>query len=220
LQKMPYDVVRDFSPISLLSSEAFLVAVHPSLPVKSIQELIALAKAKPGQINYATETIGGPPHLGAELIKSMGGINMVGIAYKGSAAAITGVLTGESDLTVVDVALLMPHVKSGRLRALAVTSAAPSALAPGVPTVAATGLPGFELVGGSGIWAPAKTPAAIINRLNQEIVRFLNTAETKERFLNAKIEVVGSSPEQFDARIRSDMVKWTKVIKDAGIKIN
>ena len=220
LQKMPYDVVRDFSPITMVSKEAFLVAVHPSLPVKSIKELIALAKAKPGQLNYASGTTGGPPHLGAELIKSMAGVNIVRVAYKGTAPAVTGVLTGESELTVADLALLLPHVKSGKIRGVAVTSSAPSELAPGVPTVAATGLPGFELVGGSGIWAPAKTPAAVINRLNQEIGRLLNTAETKERFLGFQIEVEGGTPAQFDARIKSDIVKWTKVIKDAGIKVN
>jgi tripartite-type tricarboxylate transporter receptor subunit TctC len=220
LQPMPYDVIRDFAPIAMLSSEAFMVAVHPSIPAKTVKELIALAKSKPGQLNYASGTTGGPPHLGAELLKSMAGINLVRVAYKGTAPAVTGVLTGETEVTVADLALLLPHVKTGRLRGLAVTSAAPSALAPGMPTVAASGVPGFELIGGSGIWAPAKTPTAIINRLNQEIVRLLSTNETRDRFLSTQIEVVGSTPEQFANRIKTDIAKWTKVISEAGIKAN
>jgi tripartite-type tricarboxylate transporter receptor subunit TctC len=220
LQKFSYDVVRDFAPITMITREVFIVAVHPSLPVKSIKELVALAKTRPGQLDYASGTIGSPPHLGAELIKSLAGIDMLRVPYKSTAPAVIGVLTGEAHVTVADIALVMPHDKSGKLRALAVTSPDPTALAPGLSTVAAAGLPGYEVVGGSGIWAPAKTPVAIINRLNQEMVRSLNAAESKERLLAAQTELVANSPEQFAAHIKADLVKWTRVIKDAGIKVN
>ena len=220
LQKFSYDVVRDFAPITMITREVFIVTVHPSLPVKSIKELVALAKSKPGQLDYASGTIGSPTHLGAELIKSMAGVDMLRVPYKSTAAVITGLLTGEAHMTVADIALVLPHSKSGRLRALAVTSPDPTPLVPGLPTVAASGLPGYEVVGGSGVWAPAKTPAAIITRLNQEIVRSLNAAESKERLLNIQVELVANSPEQVAAHIKNDIAKWTKVIKDAGIKVN
>ena len=220
LQKMPYDVIRDFSPITLISRDVNIVAVHPSVPVKSVKELIALAKARPGALNYGSGNPGSPSHLAGELFKSMAGVDIVHVAYKGVAPAITALLTGEVQLTILDSALVEPHTKSGRLRALAVTSAEASALTPGLSTVSATGLPGYEMVGLAGVWAPAKTPAAIINRLNQAIVRFLNEPSVKERFLNAGAEVVASSPEQFGAFIKADISRMSKVIKDAGIKIN
>ena len=179
-----------------------------------------MAKARPGELNYASGATGGSTHLAAELFKSMAGVNIVHVPYKGSAPAITALISGEVQLTITDVGLVAPHVKSGKLRALAVTSAEPSALVPGLPTVAASGLPGYEAVGMTGILAPAKTPAAIINRLNQEIVRVLNMPEVKEQFFNAGVEVVGSSPEQFAATIKSEIAKLGKVIKDAGIKVD
>ncbi|OFW10070.1 MAG: hypothetical protein A3H27_00445 [Acidobacteria bacterium RIFCSPLOWO2_02_FULL_59_13] len=218
LRKMPYDVVRDFSPISLLAREVSIVAVHPSVPAKAIKELVALAKARPGELNYGSAATGSPSHLAAELFKSMATVNIVRIAYKGSPPAITALITGEVQLVITDVGLLAPHVKSGRLRALAVTSAEPTALVPSLPTVAASGLPGYEWVGMTGILAPGKTPAPIINRLNQEIVRVLNLPDLKERFLNAGIEAVGSSPDEFVAIINSEIVRMGKVIRDAGIK--
>ena len=145
---------------------------------------------------------GGTDHLAGELFKSMAGINIVRVPYKGTAAAVTALVGGEVQMMIIDAGLVMPHVKSGRLRALAVTSAEPSALVPGLPTVAASGLPGYEAVGLTGIWAPAKTPAAIINRLNQEIVRVLSQPDVKEKFLNAGAEPVGNTPEQFSAYIK------------------
>ena len=219
LQKTPYEV-SDFSPISLIETQANIVIVHPSLPVKSIKELIALAKARPGELNYGSGATGGSTHLGVELFKSMAGVNVVRVAYKGSGPVIPALIGGEVQLTIQDVGSVVPHMKSGKVRALAVTSAEPSALVPGMPTVAASGLPGFEAIGLSGIFAPTKTPAAIINRLNQEIVRFLNRADVRERFLGFGEEVVASSPEQFAATIKSDVAKWSKLIKDAGIKVN
>ena len=216
-QKAPYDVA-DFSPISLLVSEINVLAVHPSVPVKSVKELIALAKARPGQLNHGTGATGAPSQLGGALLKSMAGVNIVDVFYKGTASRLGALISGEMQLGIFDASMVMPHVKSGRLKALAVTSAQPSALAPGLPTVAASGLPGFEATGMTGIWAPAKTPRPIINRLNQEVVRVLNLPDVKEKFFNAGVEVVGNSPEQFAAIIKSDTTKWFKLIKDVGIK--
>ena len=218
LQKLPYDAIADFSPVALLVREVRVVFVHTSMPVKSIKDLIALAKARPGQLNYGSSAIGGPAHLASELFKSMAGVNIVHVPYKGGAAQNTALITGEVQMSIADAGGAMPHVKSGKLRPLAVTSATPSALVPGLPPVAAT-LPGFESVGLTGMFAPGKTSAAIINRLNQEIVRFLNLPETKERFLNAAVEVVASSPEQFAATIKTEIVKMSKLIKEAGIKV-
>jgi tripartite-type tricarboxylate transporter receptor subunit TctC len=188
------------------------------MPIKSIKELVALAKAKPGELDYASSAIGGTPHLAVELFKHMAGVNIVRIPYKGSAPALIGLMAGEAHMTITDIGLAAPHAKSGKLRALAVTSAQPSTLAPGLPTVTASGVPGYEAIGMTGMFAPARTPAAIINRLNQEILRMLNQPEVKERFLNSGVEPVGSSPEQFAAAVKSDIDKLGKLIRDAGIK--
>ena len=218
LQPMTYDIERDFAPITLVARDAFILTVHPSLPVKSVKELIALAKNKPGELNYGASTAGGPPQLGIELLKSMTGVNIVAVPYKGTAPAFSAVVGGEVHLTVADIALVMPQAKAGRVRALAVTAAEPTILAPGLPTVAAAGLPGYEVIGATGLWAPAKTPPAIVNRVNQEVVRFLNRPEVKERFLGAQQEIVANSPEQFAAMIKSEVAKWGKVFTTLGIK--
>jgi tripartite-type tricarboxylate transporter receptor subunit TctC len=220
LQKAPYEILRDFAPISQIERTVFVVTVHPSIPVKSVSELIALAKSKPAALNYGSGPSGTTSHLAVELFKSLAGVNIVWVPYKGVAQAITDQISGEVHMTIIDSSGVMPHVKAGKLKALAVTSATPSALVPGLPTVAATGVPGYEAAGMSCIWAPAGTPAPIINRLSQEIVRLLNRADVKERFLNAGVEPVGSSPEQFAATMRSDIARISKVIKDAGIKVN
>ena len=218
LRTVPYDPVRDFSPITLAIKSPSILVVHPSLPVKSVKELIALAKAKPGLLAYASTGVGGPQHIGAELFKSMAGIDIVHVPYKGTAASITDVISGQVQMMFGSALPVAPHIASGRLRALAVASAQPSALAPGLPTVAAT-VPGYELASPQAIFAPARTPQAIISRLNQEIVRILNRTDTKEKFLNAGIEVVGSSPDELAASVKSEMVRLGKLIKDAGIKV-
>ena len=215
---VPYDPVRDLSPITLATKAPDIVVVHPSVPVKSIMELITLAKAKPGQLNYATGTMGASPHLAAELFKAMAGADIVRVPYKGTGPSLNAVIAGEVQLMFPDAGPVMPHIKSGRLRALAVTSAEPSALAPGLPTVAASGVPGYEAVSMLGMFAPARTPPLLIKRLNQEVVQILMKVEVKERLLNAGTEAVGSSPEQFAATIKSEIAKWGKVIKDAGIR--
>ena len=167
---------------------------------------------------YATSVPGGPPMLGVELLKSMTAVNLLVVPYKGTIQVMTAIVSGESQMTINDLGLIMPHAKSGRLRALAVTSLDPTALAPGMPTVAESGLAGFEVTGVTAAWAPAKTPAAILTRLNQEIVRHLNRQDVKERYLSNDMEVVASTPEQLAARQKSDMVKWGKLFSDAGIK--
>ena len=217
LQSLPYSVA-DLAPVSLLERTVLILAVHPSVPVKSVKDLIALAKSKPGELNYATAITGGAGHLAGELLKSEAGVKITRIPYKSTTLGVASVMSGEAQLVFADVGLVMPHVKSGKLRAVAVTSPQRSTLVPDLPTVAASGLPGFEMQTVSGILAPVKTPAAIINRLSQEIARLLSRAEVKEKFANAGLEPVGSTPEQYAATIKSDMVKIGKLIKDAGIK--
>jgi tripartite-type tricarboxylate transporter receptor subunit TctC len=178
-----------------------------------------LAKANPGALNYASSGVGSTNHLATELFKSMAGINIVHVSYKGNAPSITALLSGEMQLMLGDAGIVAPHVKSGKMRALAVTTAQPSALVPGLPTVAASGLPGYEAVSMTGMIAPGKTPDAIIKRLSQEIVRVLSLPDVKEKYFNARLEAIGSSPEEFAARIKYEMARMGKVIKDAGIKV-
>ena len=218
LRKTSYDAVRDFAPITLPGSSPLILVVHPSLPVKSVRELIALAKARPGELNYGSTGIGGLLHLAGELFKAMAGINIVRINYKGSAEAVNNLLSGELHLILQPPFAVAPHVASRKLRALAVTSGQPSVLAPGLPTVAASGLPGYEAIAPVGLYAPAKTPAAIVNRLNREIVLILNKSDVKEKLFNVGVEVVGSTPEELATRMKSDIAKWGKLIRDAGIR--
>ena len=218
LNSAPYDPIKDFAPISLVVREINMLAVHPSLPVKSVKELIALAKAKPGAINYGATT-GGMQHLGSELFKSMAGANIVGIPYKAVAAVLTAAVSGEVQVVILDAAFLMPHVKAGKLRALAITSGTPSALVPGMPTIADSGLPGYDIVGRTGIYAPAGTSAAIINRINQEVVRAINRPEIKEKLLAAGVEPIGSTPGEFAAIIKSEYSRLGKVVADAKMRI-
>jgi len=213
-----WDVVRDFAPVSLTNSSPNLVIIHPSIPARSIRELIALAKARPAELNYGSGSSGSSTHLAVELFKSMAGVNIVRIPYKGGGQALSDLIVGAVHLLITSGSGVMPHIKSGRLRALAIASAEPSALAPGLPTVAASGLPGYEAASMTGVFAPAKTPVALITLLNQEIVRTLNTAEAKERLISVGNEAVGSSPEELSAKIKSEVVRMSAVIKVAGIR--
>ena len=215
---IPYDVLRDFTPVTLAVSTPNVLVVHPSLAAKSVQELIALAKTRPGQLNYSTGTTGATSHLAAELFKAMAGANIVRITYKGNGPALSALLAGEVHMMFPTASGYSPHANSGKLRALAVTGSVTSALAPGLPTMAAT-LPGYDAAGTTSILAPAKTPAAIINRLHQEFVRFLTSADAKERFLNTGLEPYGSSPEELTAIMKSEMARMGKVIKQAGIRL-
>ena len=219
LQKnVPYDPIRDFAPITLATSSPLILVVHPGVPAKSVQELIAAAKAKPGELNYSSSSAGTPQHIAAELFKSMTGTNIVRVPYKGAGPAIVALVAGEVQMTFSSAGAAIPHIKSGRLRALAVAAAQPSLLAPGLPTVASAGLPGFEAGSMWGFFAPAKTPRAIITRLRDEIVTALNKPDVKDRLLASTTEVVGSTPEKFAAEIKADMERGSKVIKQAGIR--
>jgi tripartite-type tricarboxylate transporter receptor subunit TctC len=219
LQNVPYDPVKDFLPVTLVTSQPAVLVVHPSVSANSVKDLIGLARAKPGELNYGSASTGTITHLAAELFKAMAGVKIVRIPYKGVGPALTDLIAGQVQLMFPVGAGTLPHIKAGRLRALAVTSAQPSALFPGLPTVATT-LPGYDSQATQGMFAPAKTPAPIINRLNQEIVRILHRADVKERFFNAGIESIGSSPQEFAAAIKSEMNRLGKVIKDAGIREN
>jgi len=219
MKELPYDPVREFSPVILLVISPNVLVVHPSLPVNSVKGLIALAKSRPGQLNYASSGVGGAAQLATELFKSMAGaLNIVRVNFRSmGAGGIEALIAGEVQLTVSSVGPLLPHIKSGKLRALAVTTSGPSQLAPGLPTVGES-VPGYVAVGMTGIFAPSRTPVAVINRLNLEIMKVLGEAEIKEKFLNAGSETAGNSPQEFAAAIESETAKWGKVIKDAGIK--
>jgi len=219
MQKTPYDAVKDFATITLTNIAPNVLVVTPSLPAKSVTELIAFAKAKPGALNYSTSAVGGSGHLAAELFNVMAGVNTVHIPYKAAGLALSDLMGGRVQFAFATGGSVTPHVKSGRLRALAVTSLRPSILFPELPTVAASGLPGYESITIHGLFGPAGTPAALINQLNQATVRFLKTPEAKERFLNAGVESVGTSPAEFMARIKSEVARLQKVIKSAGIRL-
>ena len=216
-KKLSYDPVRDFSPVTLAVSPPSVLIVTPSLPVNSVKELIALAKAKPGELNYASAGVGGASFLAAELFKSMAGVNIVHVPYKGSGPGLTDLMGGQIQVQFIAASVAPPLVKAGKVKALAVTTAQPTALVPGLPTVAAT-VPGYESVAIVGVYAPANTPSSLINRLNQEIVLGLNQPQMKERLFNTGVEVVGSTPEGLAATIKSEMTKWGKLIKDLGIR--
>jgi tripartite-type tricarboxylate transporter receptor subunit TctC len=212
-----WDTLRDFAPVSWLTRSPNLLLTHPSLPVKSVKTLIDFAKARPGELTYGSSGTGSSTHLAAALFMAMAHINTVHVPYKGAGPALNGLIGGQVHLGFAFAGGAMPHVSAGRLRALAVCSAAPTPLAPGLPTIAET-LPGYELVSTLGVVAPAGTPAAIVTRLNQGIVAVLNRPEVKTRFLNAGAETIGSTPDAFTALIRADMGRLGKVIRDAGIR--
>jgi tripartite-type tricarboxylate transporter receptor subunit TctC len=218
MRDMPFNVLSDFSPITLATTQPLVLVVHPSVAASSVKELIALAKAKPGVLNYGAGGLGASAHLATELFRSMAGINIVRITYQGTGPALNAVIAGEVQLLMSNAGPALPFVKSGRLKALAVTSAEPSALVPGLPTVAASGLPGYESGNASALFAPAKTPEAIIKRLNQEVLRVLNRPDVKEKFFSTGVEVVGSSPEELTRMIKSEMARIGKVIKEGGIR--
>jgi tripartite-type tricarboxylate transporter receptor subunit TctC len=216
LQPMFYDVLRDFIPITLATRSPNILVTHPSVAVTTVRELVANAKANPNALNYASGTVGSTNHLAAELFKALAGVQIARIGYKGSGYAVNDLIGGQVQLMFATSGSIAPHVKSGRLRALAVTSAQPSPLAPGLPTIAAT-VPGYEAVTMYGLYAPAKTPAAIIERLNREAARYLQTPEIRDKLFSAGVETVGDAPTAFAAAIKDDIARLTKVIRDAGI---
>jgi tripartite-type tricarboxylate transporter receptor subunit TctC len=215
-QKVPYDAVKDFAPVTLAAAFPSVLTINGSVPAGSVKEFIALAKAKPGTLNYVMTAEGGSAHLSAALFSVMAGINIVPVPYKNTGTAITDLISGQVQVFFSASGPIMQHVKTGKLKALGITSARASALVPDLPTIAAT-LPGYDMEAVYCIFAPARTPAAVINRLNQEIGRVLAQADVRERFLAAGIEPRTSTPEQLGAMRKSDITRLSKLIKDAGI---
>ena len=218
LYKTSFDVTRDFAPITLAGISANLLVAHPAFPANSVKELIEYARKNPGRINYGTSGNGTSVHLSMELFKSMTKTYMLHIPYKGSAPVVTDLLAGQIDLMFDNTPNVIGHVRAGKMKALAVSTAQRSALAPDVPTVAEAGVPGYELAVWFGVLAPAGTPREIINRLNAEIVKALNSADIRDRFAKQGVEVKTSTPEQFSEFLKSEVARWAKVVKEAGIK--
>lgn len=215
--KLPFNPLTDFAPIALIASAPFVVAVNPALPVKSVKDLIALAKSKPGQMNFGAVP-GSAAHLATELFKSTAGLEMTFVPYKGAAPATNDLVAGQIQLSFASTPGVMPSVKGGKLVALAVTSAKRTSALPDIPTLAEAALPGYEASVWYGLVAPTKTPQAVINRLNSEITRILQDPAMRQKLLANDFEPAGSTPEQFDAYIRSETAKWGRVVKSSGAK--
>ncbi len=216
--KIGYDPVRDFAPVTMLTASPFVVDVHPSIPARTIRELIALAKANPGKLTFGTAGAGSVSHLGIEMLKSMAGVNFLHIPYKGVAPAMISLLGGETALLYDPVLTSLPHVKAGKIRALAVGSSTRTPLLPELPTVAESGVPGFEASSWFGIVAPAATPREIVARLHATLVKTIGDKEVSQRLQSQGMEPVLNTPEQFAERIKTDLPRWGKLIRAAGIK--
>ncbi|MEO7726391.1 MAG: tripartite tricarboxylate transporter substrate binding protein [Burkholderiales bacterium] len=216
--KLAFDMATAFAPVSKLAETPLLVVVHPSLPVKTIPQLITLAKSRPGQLSYASGGIGGSAHLATELFRWLTQTDMVHVPYKGTGAAITDLIGGQVPICICTLPSVFPHVKSGRLRAVAVTTAKRAAAAPDVPTVAEAGVPGYEVSQWYGLLAPAGTPAAIIERLNAEVGKALKHPETRSRLQAEGAEPMGGPPQEFGAFFKTEIVKWTQILQKAGIR--
>ncbi len=217
--KIPYDPQRDFAPVILVAGVPNVLVVNPALPVNSVQELIAYGKANPGKLNFASSGSGTSIHLSGELFKSMSGVPMTHVPYKGSAPALTDLLGGQVQLMFDNLPSALPHIKAGKLRALAVTGAQRAPALPDVPTVAEAGLPGFEASSWFGLLAPAGTPKDIIARLHAEVAKWLATPEARNRLAAQGANAVGNSPEEFAQFIATETVKWRRVVKESGAKI-
>jgi len=217
-KNLPFDPVADFVPVSLVASTPNILVVHPSTPARTVKEVIALAKAKPGTLNFASAGVGSSSHLAGELFRILAGADIVHVPYKGAGPAMVDVLSGQVQLYFATMPAAMPHVKSGKLAPVAVTSSRRSQALPDLPTTAEAGVPGYEASTWYGVLAPAHTPAAVIARLHENIVRILAVSETRARLADQGFEPVGSSPEEFGAYIKSEIAKWEKVIGDAGIR--
>jgi tripartite-type tricarboxylate transporter receptor subunit TctC len=218
--KLPFDPLKDFAPITILAAVPNLLVVHPTLPVRNVKELIALAKARPGQLNYASSGAGQSTHLSMELFKSLARVNMIHVAYKGSSPAITDLLGGHVLLMFDNMPSALPHAKAGKLRGIAVSTAKRSPVTPDVPTVAESGLPGFEVSVWFAVLAPAATPREIVERLNGILVKALQSPDVRERLSSQGAEPIGDTPADFTAVMKRDLVKWAKVVKDANIKLD
>ncbi|HEV7394213.1 MAG TPA: tripartite tricarboxylate transporter substrate binding protein [Burkholderiales bacterium] len=217
-KKIGYDPARDFAPVTLIASGPGVLVVHPSVPAKNVKELIALAKSKPGQLIYASAGNGTPPHLAAELFKSMAGVDLVHIPYKGNVPAFVDLLTGAVSLSFPTITSGLPQVRSGKLRALGVTSKQRSTVVPDVPTIAESGLPGYEATTWYGMLVPAKTRMEVIAKLHDHLVEVLKLPDIREKLLAQGLEPVANGPDEFGAIISTELVKWSKVVAAAGVK--
>jgi tripartite-type tricarboxylate transporter receptor subunit TctC len=216
-RKLNYDLIRDFAPVTQVTSGQYVVVVHPSLPAKSIRELIALARAKPGQLNYASAGSGNATHLAGELFASATRIKLVHVPYKGSGPAVTDLVGGQVQLMFANLVAALPQVKTGRIRALAVTGQTRAAAAPELPTVIEAGVPGYVVTSWFGVLVPAATPRELIMKLNAELARTMSAPDVRDRLAADGAEPTTGTPEQFGAFLRAEITRWTKVVKDAGI---
>jgi tripartite-type tricarboxylate transporter receptor subunit TctC len=218
VKKLSYDTFRDFAPVSMVVIVPQLLVTHPALPATTLKELIALAKARPGALNYASVGIGSPNHLGMELLKSMAGVDMVHVPYKGATPAMADLIAGQVQLAFNGMASVLPQIASGKLKAIAIGSARRSPAAPDVPTVAEAGLPGFEYVAWNGNFAPAGTPAALVNRLSADIRKALAAPDVVQRLASLGSEPGGNTPAEFAAYVKADHARWARVVQTVGLK--
>ncbi len=215
-KKLPYDHLKDFAPVSLIGTVPNAMVVHPSVPVKSMQEFITYAKANPGKINYGSSGVGSPPHLSMELLRSMTGINLVHVPYKGAGPALADLLGGQVQAMCTSLAGLINFIKSGRVRALGVTTAKRNPQLPDVPTIVESGVPGYEVTIWYGVFAPVATPKAIVQKLNAEMIKALTSPEMKERMALQGMDPAPSTPAELAAFVKAETVKWAKAAKDSG----
>ena len=219
-KKLPYDTLKDFTGVALLAAQPGALTVHPSLPVKTVKDFIALAKNRPGTINYSSSGNGSAPHLSMALVVSMSGINIVHVPYKGGAPQVTALVSGETQASLATVSTVLMHVQSGRLRTLGVSSAKRTATMPEVPTIAEAGVPGYEMSPWIGVFVPAATPRELIVRLNGEINKALKSPDVSQLLASQALDALGGTPEEFDARIKLDYEKYAKLIKLTGAKVD
>jgi len=217
---LPYDPLRDFSAVTLVGSVPNVLVLHPSVPAKTVKEFIAVAKARPGKLNFASTGNGTSQHLSAELFKFMAGLDMVHIPYKGTAPALTELVAGQVDLAFENMPALIPHIQAGRLRALAVTTTKRSAVMPELPTIAEAALPGYDASVWFGVFAPAGTPRPVVDRLHGEILKALQTQDLKSRMVALGTDVSGMGPDDFSAYVRKEIPKWANLVKAAGVKVS
>jgi tripartite-type tricarboxylate transporter receptor subunit TctC len=216
--KMPYDALKDFIPITMINSAPMLLVVHPSVPAKSVSELIAYAKSHPAQLNYGSGGLGSTPYLAAELFKSLAGIDVVHVPYKGGAPALSDLVGGQVSFMIENMPGTMPYVRANNLRALAITSPQRSELAPELPTMAEAGVPDYEMSGWNGLFAVRGTPLEIVAKLHSEVAKILRTPEVRQELAAIGAEPVGDTPDEFSAFLKADMARWGKIIQDKGIR--
>ena len=218
LQRMPYDSLRDFAPIALATVSPFVLVVHPSLPARSVKELLSLARSRPGQLNYGSSGNGSVAHFSAEQLKALAKIDIVHVPYKGSGPAVIDLIAGQLQLMIENMPTVLAHIRAEKLRALAVGTKTRSTLLPELPPIGESGVPGYESSTAFGVLAPAKTPPAIVSRLNGEIVKILRSAEARERLTALGMEPVGGTPEAYAAHLKEELAKYARIVKAAGIK--